>query len=115
MPCAPLQVAEHGNDRVQEVDVATQSHVGFLCPPGTLLGPRGVAASPVYIAVSTWRAEGVGEHVVHVFHADTHAAVMVVGWACGSVDGQLDRPMGLRITADGRWAAAGRGMGCVCG
>ncbi len=95
-------MAEHGNDRVQEIDLTTQAHVGYLCAPGTLHGPRGVAASSTLIAVSAWRAEGVGDHVVHVFDAVTRGALRVLGWACGSVDGQLDRPMGLRITADGR-------------
>jgi hypothetical protein len=31
-----LLVADCGNDRVQEVDVVTRAHVGYLCPPGTL-------------------------------------------------------------------------------
>ena len=48
-------VAEHGNNRVQEVDVVKGTHVGYLGPDGGLLGPFAVAASPTLIAVSSWK------------------------------------------------------------
>ncbi len=44
-------VTEDANDRVQEVDTVTRSHVGYLYPPGAICGPRAVAASHKYIAV----------------------------------------------------------------
>ena len=38
-----VQVTEHGNDRVQEVDVVRGRHVRFWCQ-GQVTGPRAVAA-----------------------------------------------------------------------
>jgi hypothetical protein len=49
-----VQVTEHGNDRVQEVDVVRGRHVRFWCQ-GQVTGPRAVAASASLVAVSEWK------------------------------------------------------------
>jgi hypothetical protein len=49
-----LLVADAGNDAVHFVDVISGTHQGHLCSkelPGTLPGPRAVAASAKFIAV----------------------------------------------------------------
>ncbi len=89
---APLQVAEHGNNRVQEVDVMAQAHVGFLCKPGAVQGPRAVAASPTLVAVSAWTSPDSEDHVVHLFNATSRAHLRVMGGG-----GLLNCPFGLRI------------------
>jgi hypothetical protein len=66
-----LLVAEAGNDRVQEVGVVPGegkgvclgmglAHVGYLYPPGTVLGPRAVAASSTTIAVTAFSTGALG-------------------------------------------------------
>jgi hypothetical protein len=50
-----LLVAEYGNNRVQEVDVATRAHVAFWFNNGELTGPYGVAANANIVAVSETR------------------------------------------------------------
>jgi hypothetical protein len=77
-PAPTLLVAEHENDRVQEVNVLTHKHVAFLFA-GALSGPRGVAASEAYIAVSAWKHYGEGQHVVALFSATTLALVHRIG------------------------------------
>jgi hypothetical protein len=95
------QVAEHGNNRVQEVDVMAQSHIGYLCRPGTIAGPRAVTASPSLVAVSAWSRGDSGQHVVCLFDAVSRVALRTLGGVCGGEDGQLLCPRGLRVTADG--------------
>jgi hypothetical protein len=93
-----LLVADGGNDRVQEVDVVTRAHVGYLCPPGTLKRPRGVAASRAHIAVTTCAD---GHHSVHLFDAVSRARMWTVGGQEGSGPRKLSLPLGVRFTADG--------------
>jgi hypothetical protein len=93
-----LLVADWGNDRVQEVDVVARAHVGYLCPPRTLMGPQGVAASRTHIAVTTI---GGGHHSVHLFDAVSRALLWTVGGPRGSGPRQLDFPVGVRLTGDG--------------
>ena len=90
-------MADAINHRVQEVDVVDRVHVGYLYPPGTLKGPRGVAASATHIAVST---TGDGSWV-HLFDAGTRAKLWSVGGSAGSGPRQLNYPYGLCLTADG--------------
>lgn len=111
-----LLVTEAGNDRVQELavvrgglaavmDVTTQvevTHVGWLYPPGAVLGPRGVAASQDLIAVSAFATGGEGLHAIHLFHSASRAPVRVVGDGCGDGGGQLKSPHGVRLSTNGR-------------
>ncbi len=94
-----LLVVDCGNQRVQEVDVVTRAHVGYLCPPGTLKDPRGVAASRTHIAVTTSVLGG--HHSVHLLDAVTRARLWTVGGPLGCGPRQLNYPYGVRFTSDG--------------
>jgi DNA-binding beta-propeller fold protein YncE len=101
-----LLVADCGNDRVQEVDVVARAHVGYLCPPGTLKEPFGVATSRTHIAVTTCTAV---HGLAHLFDAVSRARLWTVGGLSGSGSRQLSGPFGVRFTADGaRVAVADR-------
>jgi hypothetical protein len=97
-----LLLTDAGHGAVHAIDVSVQAHVGYVAAPGTLSGPRGVAARGSLVAVSTWETA----HVVRVFEGSgaTWAAVREVAGgfgAPGSADGQLHCPYGLRFTNDG--------------
>jgi hypothetical protein len=102
-----LLVADHGHDAVHVIDVAGRVHVGYVAAPGTIVGPRGVAARGSLVAVSAWKEESdSGDHVVRVFEGSgaSWAAVRVVAGGFegpGSAAGQLHHPYGLRFTGDG--------------
>jgi hypothetical protein len=103
-----LLVADAGHDAVHVVDVVGGSHAGYLASPGSIAGPRGVAASgaSALVAVSAWKKWGSGDHVVVVYRGSGSAweALRVIGggfWAPGFRDGQLYRPRGLRFSGDG--------------
>jgi hypothetical protein len=88
------------------IDVTGRVHAGYVAAPGTIAGPRGVAARGSLVAVSAWKKRGSGDHVVHVFEGSgaMWTAVRVVGGGFGdpgSADGQLKCPFGLRFTGDG--------------
>ncbi len=103
-----LLVTDAGHDAVHLVDVVGRSHAGYLASPGSIAGPRGVAASGTspLVAVSAWKEYLNGDHVV-VVYKDSGAvweAVRVIGGGFGgpgSCDGQLSMPYGLRFTRDG--------------
>jgi hypothetical protein len=100
-----LLLTNAGHDAVDVIDVAGRVHVGYVAAPGTITGPRCVAARGSLVAVSAWRG-GSGDHVVHVFEGNgaMWTAVRVVGGGFGgpgSADGQLHSPYGLRFTGDG--------------
>ncbi len=101
-----LLLTDAGHDAVHVIDVAGRVHAGYVAAPGTIAGPRGVAARGSLVAVSAWKGEHSGEHVVRVFEGSgaMWTAVRVVVWGFGgpgSADGQLYRPCGLRFTGDG--------------
>jgi len=103
-----LLVADAGNDAVHLVDVVARTHVGYLAFPGSIAGPRGVAASGTspLVAVSAWKSYGSGEHVVVVYKGDgvVWEVVRVIGGGFGgpgSRDGQLKIPWGLRFRFSG--------------
>jgi hypothetical protein len=101
-----LLVTDAGHDAVHVIDVAGRVHVGHVAAPGTLTGPRGVAARGNLAAVSAWKRHASGDHVVRVFEGSgaTWTAVREVAGGFGgpgSADGQLRRPFGLRFTGDG--------------
>ncbi len=105
-PC--LLVTDSGADAVHLVDVVGQTHAGYLASPGSIAGPRGVAASGAssLVAVSAWKEWSSGSHVVVVYRGGgtVWAAVRVIGGGFGgpgSHDGQLKWPYGLRISGDG--------------
>jgi hypothetical protein len=80
--------------------------VGYVAAPGTIAGPRGVAARGSLVAVSAWRKRDSGEHVVCVFEGSgaSWSMVRVVAGGFGGpgrADGQLQRPCGLRSSGDG--------------
>jgi hypothetical protein len=50
-----LLVADAGHGAVHVIDVAGRAHVGYVAAPGTIAGPRGVAARGSLVAVSAWR------------------------------------------------------------
>jgi hypothetical protein len=103
-----LLVTDARHDAVHVVDVVGRTHVGYLASPGSVAGPRGVAASGAspLAAVSAWKTYNSGDHVVMVYRGSGAAweAVRVIGCgflAPGSRDGQLFAPVGLRFSGDG--------------
>jgi hypothetical protein len=65
-----------------------------------------VAARGSLVAVSAWKGEDSGDHVVRVFEGSgaMWTAVRVVAGGFGGpgdADGQLNRPYGLRLSGDG--------------
>jgi DNA-binding beta-propeller fold protein YncE len=103
-----LLVTDAGNDAVHVVDVVGRAHVGYVASPGSIPGPRGVAASGAtpLVAVSVWRKMFSGRHEVRLFQGEGVAwrAVRVIGGgvgAPGAADGQLSMPYGLRFSRDG--------------
>jgi hypothetical protein len=101
-----LLVTDTGHDAVHVIDVAGRVHAGFVAAPGTIAGPRGVAARGSLVAVSAWKKGNSGDHVVRVFEGSgamwTAVCVVAGGFGGpGSVDGQLYRPYGLRFTGNG--------------
>jgi hypothetical protein len=103
-----LLVTDAGHDAVHVVDMVGRSHAGYLASPGSIAGPRGVAASGAspLVAVSAWKKSDSGDHVVVVYRGSgaVWEAVRVIGggFGCpGSRDGQLKWPYGLRFSADG--------------
>jgi hypothetical protein len=56
-----LLVTDAGHDAVHVIDVARQVHVGYVAAPGTIAGPRGVAARGSLVAVSAWKKARSGE------------------------------------------------------
>jgi hypothetical protein len=104
---ALLLVTDAGADAVHLVDVVGRSHAGYLAPPGSIEGPRGVAASGAspLVAVSTWMAP-YSDHVVVVYRGSgvVWEVVRAIGGGFGGPghhDGQLQWPMGLRFCGDG--------------
>jgi hypothetical protein len=110
-----LLLTDAGHDAVHVIDVAGRVHTGYVAAPGTIAGPRGVAARGSLVAVSAWKKGDSGEHVVRVFEGSgaMWRAVRVVGGGFGGpgrADGQLHCPLGLRFTGDGTGlAVADRG------
>ena len=51
-----LLVTDAGHDAVHVIDVARQVHVGYVAAPGTIAGPRGVAARGSLVTVSAWKS-----------------------------------------------------------
>ncbi len=98
-----LMVSDACADVVHLVDVVSGTHAGHLAPPGTIKGPRGVAASAQHVAVSAWRSETGGQHVVHLFMRDgpSWKLIHTLGGDPGNADGKLRCPMGLRLSAGG--------------
>jgi hypothetical protein len=103
-----LLVTDHGHDAVHLVDVEARAHAGYLAAPGSIAGPRGVAASGAspLVAVNAWKEEYSGDHVVVVYRGSGSVweAVRVIGAGFGgpgSRDGHLKVPMGLRFSGDG--------------
>jgi hypothetical protein len=101
-----LLLSDAGHDAVHVIDVAGRVHAGYVAAPGTIAGPRGVAARGSLVAVSAWKEADSGDHVVRVFEGSVAmwTAVRVVAGGFGgpgSADGQLKHPYGLRFTSDG--------------
>lgn len=115
-----LLVTDAHNHAVHALDVVTGTHVGYVAAPGTLIGPRGVAAAGALVAVSAWDKHHPGDHVVQVFERRPAGAweplrVIAGGLGHGGADGQLHRPWGLRFTADAQClAVADSRNGRVC-
>ena len=97
-----LLVTDAGHDAVHVIDVVHGTHVGYVAAPGTISGPRGVAARQALVAVSAWKELNSGEHIIQLFEGSgaTWTLVRVLGcrFGPGPADGQLDMPMGLRFS-----------------
>jgi hypothetical protein len=105
-----LLVSDCGKGAVHVVDVVRLTHVGYVAAPGSISGPRGVAARGRLTAVSAFQRYNVGDHAVHLFEGSgaswTPLRVLAGGFgAPGPVDGQLNQPKGLRFSADGAHVA----------
>ncbi len=100
-----LLVTDAGQDAVHFVDVVEGRHAGYLAAPGSIAGPRGVAASRSgdVAGVTAWKHRASGEHVVHLFtrRGATWVLSRVLGSGYGPEDGRLQCPHGVRISADG--------------
>jgi hypothetical protein len=101
-----LLLTDASHDAVHVIDVAGRVHVGYVAAPGTIAGPRGVAARGSLVAVSAWKEYDSGDHLVCVFEGSgaRWSVVHVVGGGFGgpgSEDWQLHCPYGLRFTGDG--------------
>ena len=106
-----LFVTDAGHNAVHIMDVrGGGNHVGYLAPPGSIAGPRGVAVSGVasLAAVSAWNDVDWGDrHMVFVYRGSdgshwTHVRTIGGGFgAPGPADRQLRMPLGLRFSADG--------------
>jgi hypothetical protein len=101
-----LLVTDGGHGAVHVIDVAGRVHAGYVVAPGTIAGPRGVAARGSLVAISTWKKWSSGDHVVRVFEGSgarwTALREVAGGFGGpGRANGQLDRPLGLRFTGDG--------------
>ena len=104
--CRHLIVTDAGHDAVHVIDVPGRAHVGYVAAPGTIAGPRGVAARGSLVAVSAWKSDAFGDHVVQLFEGSgatwTPVRVLAGGFGRpGRADGQLCMPYGLRFTVDG--------------
>jgi hypothetical protein len=105
--CRRLLVTDAGHEAVHVIDAAGWKHVGYVAAPGTIVGPRGVAARGSLVAVSTFkRGSSVDDHVVHIFEGSgaswSPARVLAGGFGGpGIAAGQLKWPRGLRFTGDG--------------
>jgi DNA-binding beta-propeller fold protein YncE len=103
-----LLVTDSGHDAVHVLDVMERTHAGYVASPGSIAGPRGVAASGTspLVAVSAWKKWDSGDHVVVVYRGGgavwEAVRVISVGFGGpGSRDGQLNLPRGLRFSGDG--------------
>ncbi len=113
-----LLLTDAGHDAVHVIDVVGRVHMGYVAEPGTIGGPRGVAARGSLVAVSAWGRRYSGEHVVRVFEGSgaMWAAVRVVAGGFGdpgSADGQLQCPYGLRFSGDGMVAVTDSDRVCL--
>jgi hypothetical protein len=118
-----LLVASAGTRRVVVLGMGGVGGGGDPVPVGAFGGeagpddpaPRCVAACAGLVAVSGWREGSDGHHTATLYAAGTWARVRVVGVGVGVGDGQLDRPCGLRFSADGaRLLVADFGNHRVC-
>ncbi len=100
-----LLVTDAGHHAVHVVNVASQLHVGYVCAPGSVSGPRCVASKDCLVAVSCWAHYDSGDHVVRLFEGSgaVWAPVRVLGLGCGfgNAPGQFNEPFGVRFAADG--------------
>ena len=115
-----LLVTDSGNNAVHVMDVVGRSHVGYLAAPGTISGPRGVAAWGSLAAVSVFTHSLTDGHNVVLFEGGgvEWTRVRVVGGGefgtPGSFYSRLARPAGLRFTRDGtRLVVANFARACV--
>ncbi len=91
-----LLVTDHGQNCIHVIDVVSKLHVGYMGgDPGSVQGPRGVAASGALVAVSCW-TRGSHGHVVTLFQRalTSWEQVRIIGG-----EGQLCRPAGLKFLA----------------
>jgi hypothetical protein len=108
-----LLVTDAGHDAVHLVDVVGRTHAGYLASPGSIPGPRGVAASGTsdctLVAISAWKEWDGGDQVVWLYRGSgaVWEAVRVMDVArrrfanWGPQPGELARPRGLRFSRDG--------------
>ena len=92
-----------GGGSVHVIDVVHGTHVGYVAAPGTIAGPRGVAARGELVAVSAWEKRGSGKHIIQLFRGSGSrwTPVHVLGGGPGRANGKLQGPMGLRFSASG--------------
>ena len=55
-----LLLTDAGHDAVHVIDVVGRVHVGYVAAPGTITGPRGVAARGSLAAVCAWESDDFG-------------------------------------------------------
>jgi hypothetical protein len=114
-----LLVTDAGNGAVHVIDVVHGTHVGYVAPPGSIAGPRGVATKASLAAISTGQWVEHDDHSVRVYSVRVYERSSGGGesaWTAVRVirSDQLHTPYGLRFTADGlRLAVADCFRQCV--
>jgi hypothetical protein len=115
--CPLLLVADEGSDAVHLIDAGGGVHVGNAAPPGTIEGPRGVAARGCLVAVSAWKDGYHGQRSIHVLQlvegargdagGSVWAPLRTISCEDGHTRGMvptlpspLCQPIGLRFTTD---------------
>jgi DNA-binding beta-propeller fold protein YncE len=94
-----MLICDYGNDRVMEVTAGGEFMRAIALPVDSR--PCGIAERDGVIAVSMWAADAV---VLLQYESGTVKPEVTIGSGTGgNADGQLNHPVGVAFTADGRY------------
>lgn len=94
-----------GGGTVHVIDVVYKMHAGYVAAPGTIAGPRCVAAKGALVAVSAWECSTKCKHIIQLYEGSgaTWMPLRVLGAGFdhpGHADGQLFCPRGMRFSGE---------------